>query len=219
VLQGVAVALAELPADTAAAHYRRVRVVGGVWDFEHQIALIGRTRQGSPGVNIVTPLVFGEGGARRAVLVNRGWVYSPDAESVDLARWREPAAGAPLTGYVETFPAPRADDPRSPAAPRAWRRLDAARLERELGYPLAPYYVIASGDEGTSPRSAKGAPDVPARLPPPALDEGPHKSYAIQWFSFAAIALVGVSALIWQDMRKGRDQGPGTRGQGTAPAT
>jgi surfeit locus 1 family protein len=33
------------------------------------------------------------------------------------------------------------------------------------------------------------------RLPPPALDEGPHLSYAIQWFSFAAIALIGGTAV------------------------
>jgi cytochrome oxidase assembly protein ShyY1 len=25
----------------------------------------------------------------------------------------------------------------------------------------------------------------------PPLDEGPHKSYAVQWFSFAAISIVG----------------------------
>ena len=28
-------------------------------------------------------------------------------------------------------------------------------------------------------------------MPPPPLDEGPHRSYALQWFSFAAIAIVG----------------------------
>ena len=32
---------------------------------------------------------------------------------------------------------------------------------------------------------------VPQRVPTPPLDEGPHLSYAIQWFSFAAIALAG----------------------------
>lgn len=63
------VAVAELPADTALAHYRRV-LVEGVWDFEREIVLAGRTRQGAPGVNILTPVrPAGEG---RAVLVSRG---------------------------------------------------------------------------------------------------------------------------------------------------
>jgi cytochrome oxidase assembly protein ShyY1 len=35
------------------------------------------------------------------------------------------------------------------------------------------------------------ADTTPARLAVPALDDGPHLSYAIQWFSFATIALVG----------------------------
>ncbi len=41
------------------------------------------------------------------------------------------------------------------------------------------------------PGEAQPPLDRPVRVPPPALDEGPHKSYAIQWFSFATIALVG----------------------------
>jgi surfeit locus 1 family protein len=34
-------------------------------------------------------------------------------------------------------------------------------------------------------------PARPIRLAPPALDDGPHLSYAVQWFSFATIAVVG----------------------------
>ena len=41
---------------------------------------------------------------------------------------------------------------------------------------------------------------LPRRWPMPAFDNGPHLSYAIQWFSFAIIALVGTVVLI----RKGR---------------
>ena len=31
-------------------------------------------------------------------------------------------------------------------------------------------------------------PSFPRRLEPPEIDEGPHLSYAIQWFLFAALA-------------------------------
>jgi len=43
-----------------------------------------------------------------------------------------------------------------------------------------------------------GAADRPAKLTIPPLDEGPHTSYAVQWFSFAAIALAGAGFVIKQ---------------------
>ena len=48
-----------------------------------------------------------------------------------------------------------------------------------------------------SPDPTRG---LPRRWPSPTFDDGPHLSYAIQWFSFALIALVGTAVLI----RKGR---------------
>src|SRR5687767_12142637 len=53
--------------------FRRV-VVNGRWDYPRETTISGRTRSGSPGVHIVTPLTLPQGGD---VLVNRGWVYSP----------------------------------------------------------------------------------------------------------------------------------------------
>jgi surfeit locus 1 family protein len=37
---------------------------------------------------------------------------------------------------------------------------------------------------------------LPRRWPPPALNDGPHLSYVIQWFSFAVIIVVGTAALL-----------------------
>jgi surfeit locus 1 family protein len=31
----------------------------------------------------------------------------------------------------------------------------------------------------------------PSRVPPPPITEGPHLSYALQWFSFATVFVVG----------------------------
>jgi cytochrome oxidase assembly protein ShyY1 len=42
------------------------------------------------------------------------------------------------------------------------------------------------------------ADTTPARLAPPALDDGPHLSYAIQWFSFAVIAIVGAGIVAYR---------------------
>jgi surfeit locus 1 family protein len=42
------------------------------------------------------------------------------------------------------------------------------------------------------------------RVPPPPLGDGPHLSYALQWFAFATVALVGYVA--W--LRAGRRPRP-----------
>lgn len=152
-------------------------VISGRPDYRYEIALTGRSRNGSPGVNIVTPMRLA--GTDTAVLVNRGWVYSPDASQVDFKRWREPDSVS-FSGYVDTLARGEAGSPGL-----TMRILNHRRISAELPYPVAPFFVVAL------PESATPSQTTPVRLPLPALDEGPHKSYAIQWFSFATIAIVG----------------------------
>src|SRR6185503_12619800 len=68
---------------------RRVRAAGS-YDPAGEVVLRGRADQGRPGVHLVTPLVVP--GVSRALLVNRGWVPSPDAATVDPRAWAEPGA-------------------------------------------------------------------------------------------------------------------------------
>jgi len=182
-----AVQFASLPRDTAAARYRRASAVG-VFDYGAELVLSNRTYQGSPGADLVTPLRLA--GSDTAVLVDRGWVYSPDGSSVDRARWRE-ADTVSIVGYVEQY----APDPVSTSAardPRIVRRISRREVSSRISYPLAPYYLVQTGDTATS---------HPVRREMPALDEGPHRSYAIQWFFFAATALVGAVAVWWRERR------------------
>jgi len=188
------ISLDSLPADTAAARFRRVRLRGR-FDFENDIVHTLRGRGGSPGVNILTPLL--RRGTDTAVLVNRGWVYAPDGMTVELRPWRE-ADTVSGVGFVETFPTAGVFAPPNPERPRAFRRLDRAAIAKLLPYPIANYYVVLS-DSTPSFRPALGvapAPNVPPRVPPAALDEGRHRSYAVQWFSFAAISIIGLVILL-----------------------
>ncbi len=165
--------------DTTAVQYRRVRLAGRP-DYEREIVLVGRSRRGSPGVNLVTPLRLA--GSDTAVLVNRGWVYSPDGTAVDHARWREGEMLA-VEGYVEAFSVPGPGD--LPANQRLARRLSHAAVSARFPYPIAAAYVVAI-DTGKVAR-----PDAPVRPGLPSPDEGPHLGYALQWFAFALIAVVG----------------------------
>ena len=169
-----------VPVDTGAAHYRRVRVEGRP-EYGREVVLVNRTRQGSPGVNILTPVRVA--GTDTLVLVNRGWVYSPNASDVDLSRWRE-GDSLSADGWVE-IPTRLRGAAALASSPRAFRWLDGGAVARAVGAPVTPYYVVLDPPAGDPPK------DRPVRLPRPALDEGPHRSYAIQWFFFAALAVVG----------------------------
>jgi surfeit locus 1 family protein len=182
----------ELMRDSATAAYRRTTVTGS-FDFDREFALGSRTRQGSPGVNIVTPLRIA--GTDTAVLVNRGWVYAPDAMTVDLMRWREPAS-ATANGYLIAVKGTAAGPFVAARNSRVLRYLDRDSLSKLLPYPVAPFLVVVTDTETTASDS------TPVRLGAPVLDEGPHLGYAFQWFAFAVIGLVGAVFSVRAD-RKG----------------
>jgi Uncharacterized conserved protein len=156
---------ATLPRDTGSAHYRPASVTGR-YDYEHEMVLSGRTRQGSPGVELLTPVR--RLGTDTAVLVNRGWVYSPDASSAELHRWRE-GDSANVSGYVATY-MPDTGVTRSVTGPRIIRRVSLAEIRAKVPYPVAPYYLVVIGGTDSAGH--------PGRRALPELDEGPHRSYA-----------------------------------------
>jgi surfeit locus 1 family protein len=173
--------LSEIPNDSAAAaQYRRISV-RGVFDYEHELALALRARDGSPGVYILTPLRLADG---RTLLTVRGWVYAPDGMTIDFARWRE-GDSVDAQGFIDTFVSARGPVTME-SRPQLARQLVRDSLQRRLGEgtQLLPYVLVL-----TTP--AVASETTPARLAPPAITAGPHLSYAIQWALFGIISLVG----------------------------
>lgn len=171
--------------DTAQARYRRVALQGR-YDHAREVVHTSRVRDGAPGVHVLTPLHLADG---TIVLVNRGWVYAADGMTVDLALWPE-GDDAVVEGFLEAYVhAPGAV--ATPSQPRGVRVLDRDSLQARIGTALAPFVVVQQRPDAR--------PDSVGRLlrvPPPALGEGSHRSYAIQWFAFAAIAVLGVLAVV-----------------------
>jgi surfeit locus 1 family protein len=162
---------------------RRARV-NGVLDYENEFVVTGRSRNGSPGVHIMTPLRVP--GIDSAILVNRGWVYSADAATIDLPRWREDRTE--FSGFTQQLASGTATAVRG----RGLRPLTLDGVRQLVTYPVYTLYLVAQDSASTS---------APIRLPLPALDEGPHLSYAIQWFAFAVIALGGTIAVVQRTRR------------------
>jgi surfeit locus 1 family protein len=150
----------------------------GHYDHVHDIVLRGKAYQGSPGVEIISPLVL-EGG-RTAVLVNRGFVPTPDAVTIQTDSARE-FGKVDVKGTALAVPSGDGR-PLERAGRTTWARLDLETLHARMPYEVAPVYIRQAPDSAL--------PRFPRRLEPPPIDDGPHLSYAIQWFAFAAMAMV-----------------------------
>jgi surfeit locus 1 family protein len=182
--------------DTAGLFYRSA-TVRGVLDSDRSIVLPGRSHRGVPGVYLLTPLLLD--GRTDGVLVNRGWVPSPDAATVDIADFAISDVLTvrglilPFPGRAQSMAPPERLMPRPDAGfRRVWFAVDEATLRAQYPYRLLPVMLQA-----LPPAAGEAAvPRYPVRLEPPPLDEGPHLGYALQWFSFAIIGIIGWFAMV-----------------------
>jgi surfeit locus 1 family protein len=159
---------------------RRVSM-GGSYDFGTEFVIRRQALDGSPGVRVVTPLRPQSGDS--AVLVIRGFVPSPDAATVALDSLREPETQRVEGVAVPMAAEPEGGKPLEHGHQLTWGRLDLADVRARLNYPVRDFAILQTPDSSL--------PHHPARLEPASLDEGPHLSYAGQWFGFALVALVG----------------------------
>ena len=150
----------------------RDRPVGahGVYDYARQWVWPGRSFEGVPGVAVVTPLKLSDS---LAVMVDRGWVPSPDGFHVSLIPYEETSDTVEVTGLGAKLPRGRGDyDPSQ---------------KGEFPYRVLPMAIqlLPPGPQG-----------APRRWPEVELGNGPHLGYAIQWFSFATIAVMGTAVFL-----------------------
>jgi surfeit locus 1 family protein len=167
---------------------RRVRA-RGTYDRAHELVLRAQVLRELPGIVLVTPLRLA-GAGDTAVLVERGFLPSPDAATLppEAASLDEPGLQSVRGVALPLTAAGDSGGPLAHAGRTTWKRLDLAALRARLPYPILDVAIRQAPDSGL--------PQMPLRRDPPSLDEGPHLSYAIQWFAFAAIAVV-FAAIFW----------------------
>jgi cytochrome oxidase assembly protein ShyY1 len=179
-------------AEPGDASYRRV-VVTGRYEPSHQALIQFRSYSGDPGDYLLTPVVVPNGSA---ILVNRGWIPLSNTP-VQQARELDPPSGdVRVTGIL--FPTEKGGPAPTDAGSGLVQtpRINLEKLRPAFDVHLYPAYLQLTTQD---PRQAG---DYPIVLPLPQLDNGPHLSYAIQWFSFMAIGLIGWPLLIRRSLRE-----------------
>lgn len=171
--------------------YRRV-IVRGTYDVDAEVLLYGRSLREQPGHEVITPLVFDDGSA---VLVIRGWVPFSIAARAPVTEASPTARRVLVEGWLVP---PETTGESRPDRDGVVRTLDIMGIGEGVTDDLAPL-AIQLQEQDPAPAS------LPVPVPLPELSEGPHLSYAIQWFSFGAIALVGAVVLL---RREGRSATP-----------
>jgi surfeit locus 1 family protein len=176
--------------DSSIAH-RPVKVQG-VYDTHYEVLLrTTQNYQGLPGYYVLTPLVLDE---KKAVLVMRGWIPF----EMDTLPLREalPPPAVEIIGTAEKELKPTSGilsaltpkDPPGKLSITAY--IDTERLEKQMPYDLVPFYIRL---ENQTPAQSL---DFPKPLQKLEFTDGPHLGYAIQWFSFTWIGIVGYVLLI-----------------------
>ena len=165
-----------------AIEFRRVRAEG-VYQPDGQVLIRNRTHQGAAGYWVLTPLRLADGAV---VAVNRGWVphaAGTGASPMYLSPPDEPVAVIGLARATVTATRLLQADPAQGVLTEM-ARPDLARLARQIDGPLLPAYIQLQ-TQTPSPG------DLPIPVPPPDISEGSHLAYAVQWFIFASITMVG----------------------------
>ena len=170
------------PADL---EYRRVSLEGE-FDSEHAILLKNRARLGQPGYHLVTPLQLMD--QDEAILVDRGWI--PLVNSAKAGRGVYQRTNPVLVEGIVRLSQPEpvwdflADSvPEGGEDPlETWRLLNIEGIQGQIPYTLLPISI-------TQTNNLTGEPPIPE--PEIDLSEGTHLGYAIQWFSFTVVAVVG----------------------------
>lgn len=164
------------PVDATSLAHKRV-AAHGRFVAERTVLLDNKLRRGRPGYEVVTPLRLGD--SPWHVLVNRGWIAAPALREA-LPKVRTPAAELRVEGNaLERLPH-ALEAARTPAG-AVRQNLEIDAYAAETGLRLEPLVIeqhteTDDGLERDWPRA-----DLGVEM---------HESYALQWYSLAALAVV-----------------------------
>jgi surfeit locus 1 family protein len=177
-------------ADVASFERRRV-VARGTFIARDTFFLDNKIMHGVAGYQILTPLRPERGGVH--VLVNRGWIGAGDRSRLPIVftpegpQAIEGEAVVPSSRFLELAPEQGTGPLR--------QNLVLAREEKRLGLVMQPFVIQQTSDARDGLVREWERPDT-------GVDR--HRSYALQWYSFAALAAVLYVVLGFKRASSGR---------------
>lgn len=161
----------------------------GTYLTDQQVLVRNRPLGGNPGFEVLTPLQLDSGAV---FIVDRGWI--PPGSKQD---YPDVVPEAP-EGIVTVQARLKAGEPVLPGrtAPKGQiSTINLPELGTAVGQPTytGAYGLMVTEDPATSVR--------PMAIPKPPRDEGPHLSYAFQWFVFALLGFFGFGWALRQEYR------------------
>ncbi|VCU69341.1 SURF1 family protein [Pigmentiphaga humi] len=182
----------------------RPAMVRGRWLADRTVLLENRMSAGRPGFWVVTPLAVEQGAA---VAVLRGWLPRPvpdgpvrvqtppgpvEVSGVLLARVPRLLDLGALSGRPQAWPEPW---PQADGAPPRMQNLDTGAYGQAAGLALLPAVLEQTGAQADGLLREWAGPPV---------NVDTHRGYALQWFSFAAIAAIAFGVLLVRHFRSTR---------------
>jgi surfeit locus 1 family protein len=194
--------------DDAELEFRRAEATGTYRPDEEVLQRGQQDPRGQQGYHLLTPLELGDGAV---VLVRRGWVPT-GLDTPPVAPAAPPGGEVTVAGLLERPVSQPGFGPQDPEEGRLERVFhpDTTRLDRQVEGDLLPIVLRLEEQQP----AVEG--EFPVLLGRPVLDEANHRSYAVQWFTFAALALVTYAAWLLRGPRR-RDDHPPAEGE-RAPA-
>lgn len=183
-------------------------VMEGEYLQEDELLVRTRPRAGMPGFEVLTPLQLADG---TVFIVNRGWLPTGSAQDAP-----DVVPSAP-EGTVTVIARLKAGEPSLAGRSSSGNQISTIQLQEiseRLGtenYTGAYGLMISESPEAIDPR--------PLAVIKPTRDEGPHLSYAFQWYVFAVMAFIGLGWAARQEFRAVNIDDPAERKRAAARAT
>ncbi len=161
----------------------------GTYLLDDQLLVRNRSYGANPGFDVLTPFLNDDG---TVFVVDRGWV--PIGNKQDAPDVVPAAPRGPVT-VVARLAAGEPDLVDRTAPPGQIASVALGSIARGVAHPTytAAYGLLSSESPAPAIR--------PLAAVKPAPDEGPHLSYAFQWFLFAVLGFVGIGYLARQEFR------------------
>ncbi|MCU1509933.1 MAG: sortase [Glaciihabitans sp.] len=176
----------------------------GTYLVQDQLLVRNRPYGGNPGFEVLTPLRLSNGSI---FIVDRGWVpIGNDQDTPD-------SVPAPPSGLVKV------DARLQPSEPDLPGRSAPSGQVATINLPTVQKLLGTATYTGAYGLLSKESPSVAVRPAPavkPTLDEGPHLSYALQWFAFAIFGFFGLGWAIRQEYRHLNADDPDERARALA---